>query len=176
MFDMENGYVHLYTGNGKGKTTAAMGLALRAAGHGKKIFIGQFMKGQYYGELTPLKSIQEIEVEQFGDEGCFHKDQMTSLHRDHALKGLDRIDHVMASNGYDVVVMDEICVALWFDLVTCDEVLQVVRKKPERAELILTGRQAPEVLYQAADLVTEMREVKHYYHTHGLLARDGIER
>ncbi|MFO7884323.1 MAG: cob(I)yrinic acid a,c-diamide adenosyltransferase [Desulfobacteraceae bacterium] len=173
---MDKGYIHLYTGDGKGKTTAALGLALRAAGHDRKIFIGQFMKGQYYGELTALKSIQGINIEQFGDEGCLHKDQMTEAHRMHAGQGLDRILEVMAMDFYDMVIMDEICVTVWFELLTTQAVLEVIQKKPLSLELVLTGRRAPKEFIEAADLVTEMKEVKHYYNTFGILARDGIER
>ncbi|MCP4114461.1 MAG: cob(I)yrinic acid a,c-diamide adenosyltransferase [Desulfobacteraceae bacterium] len=172
---METGYVHLYTGDGKGKTTAALGLSLRAAGHGLTTFIGQFMKGQYYGELTALKALPQVTVEQFGDEGCIQRHEVTDRHRAHAREGLARISQVMAEGCYSVIVMDEICVAIWFGLVSVAEVLAVVRSRPAGVELILTGRRAPEELVDAADLVTEMREVKHYY-SKGVLARDGIER
>ncbi len=172
---METGYVHLYTGDGKGKTTAALGLSLRAAGHGLKTFIGQFMKGQYYGELTALAAVPQVTVEQFGDEGCIQRHEVTDLHRGHAGKGLARISEVMAEGGYQVIIMDEICVAIWFGLVSVEDVLVVVQGRPAGVELVLTGRRAPTELVDAADLVTEMREVKHYY-SKGVLARDGIER
>ncbi len=172
---MDKGYVHIYTGDGKGKTTAALGLALRAAGHGRRVFIGQFMKGQFYGELASLKGILEITVEQFGDEGCFRKEDITAKHRKDAKEGLGRIETAMACDDYTMIVMDEICVALWFNLITLEEVLTLVRKKPDNLELVLTGRKAPDALIEMADLVTEMREVKHYY-SKGVLARDGIER
>ncbi|MEA2060540.1 MAG: cob(I)yrinic acid a,c-diamide adenosyltransferase [Thermodesulfobacteriota bacterium] len=173
---MDKGYIHLYTGDGKGKTTAALGLALRAAGHDRKVFIGQFMKGQYYGELTALQSIAGIDIEQFGDEGCLHKNQITEVHRNHARQGIDRILEVMAMDYYDMVIMDEICVTVWFDLLSPGDVLNVIEKKPVSLELVLTGRRAPKEFIEAADLVTEMKEVKHYYTTFGILARDGIER
>jgi cob(I)alamin adenosyltransferase len=169
------GYVHVYTGDGKGKTTAALGLALRAAGHGHTVFIGQFMKGQHYGELTSLARIPEVTVEQFGDEGCFRLSEVTERHRVHASQGLERVRTVMASGEYRVIIMDEISVAIWFGLVTEQEVLDLVEAKPIRTELVLTGRRAPDSLISRADLVTEMREIKHYY-TRGILARDGIER
>ncbi|MEA1966682.1 MAG: cob(I)yrinic acid a,c-diamide adenosyltransferase [Thermodesulfobacteriota bacterium] len=173
---MDKGYIHLYTGDGKGKTTAALGLALRAAGHGKRVFIGQFMKGQYYGELTSLKFVPGIDIEQFGDEGCIRKEEVTSLHREHARNGLKRICQVMESGEYQIVIMDEISVTIWFELVTTNDVLKVIKKKPFDTELILTGRRAPKEFFDAADLVTEMKEIKHYYNIHGILARDGIER
>ncbi len=172
---MEKGYVHIYTGDGKGKTTAALGLALRAAGHGFKVFIGQFMKGQYYGELSSLEHIPGIRIEQFGDEGCIRRHEVTAVHKEHAKAGLDRIAQVMAENVCSLIIMDEILVAIWFGLVSTDEVRAVVLNRPDGVELVLTGRQAPPQLLDLADLVTEMKEVKHYY-SKGVLARDGIER
>ncbi len=172
---MKKGYVHVYTGNGKGKTTAALGLAIRAAGHGHKIFIGQFMKGQFYGELASLKLIPQIDIEQFGDEGCIQKQDVTLLHKEHALKGLKKIMHVMESGEYEVIIMDEICVAIWFEIISLEDVLSVLNKKRDQTELILTGRKAPKEIIKIADLVTEMKEVKHYY-TQGIISRDGIER
>lgn len=168
-------FIQVYTGDGKGKTTAALGLALRAAGHGRRVYIGQFMKGQYYGELTSLKNVPGIEIEQFGDEGCFHRDEMTGEHKAMARQGLDRIRQKLLSDSYDLVIFDEICVALWFGLVEVDDLMSVLREKPDRTEIVLTGRKAPEEVIAAADLVTEMVEVKHYYQK-GVLARDAIER
>ena len=172
---MGKGYVHVYTGDGKGKTTAALGLALRAAGHGGKVFIGQFMKGQYYGELTSLERVPGIRIEQVGDEGCIRKEEVTDRHVRHAHQGLARIRGIMAEGDCSLIILDEICVAIWFGLVTTDQVLDLVDEKPESTELVLTGRQAPQELIRRADLVTEMREIKHYY-TQGVLARNGIER
>ncbi|MFH1155441.1 MAG: cob(I)yrinic acid a,c-diamide adenosyltransferase [Pseudomonadota bacterium] len=172
---MNTGYIHVYTGDGKGKTTAALGLAMRAAGHGKSVFIGQFMKGQYYGELSSLALVPGIDIEQFGDEGCFRKEEVTPLHCQHAAQGLERVRAVMASGDYFLVILDEICVAIWFDLISTRDVLALMEEKPRETELVLTGRRAPLELIERADLVTEMKEIKHYY-TRGILARDGIER
>jgi cob(I)alamin adenosyltransferase len=172
---MERGYIQIYTGDGKGKTTAAIGLALRASGHGMKTYIGQFMKGQYYGELTPLRDNPLIEVEQYGDEGCFRKEEVTPQHIAHAHEGLQRAAQAMASGRYDIVILDEINVAIWFELISEQEVLQLLERRPAHLELVLTGRRAPRSLIEKADLVTEMQEVKHYY-TQGVEARDGIER
>ena len=172
---MDTGFIHLYTGDGKGKTTAAMGLALRAAGHGWQVYIGQFMKGQFYGELASLKHVPEVTIEQFGDVGCFRKEEVTDLHRDQAHNGLERIREIFRDNRHQLVILDEICVTIWFGLVGLQEVLDLMEQKPPEVELVLTGRRAPDELTEAADLVTEMREVKHYY-TQGILARDGIER
>jgi cob(I)alamin adenosyltransferase len=171
---MARGYVHLYTGDGKGKTTAALGLALRCAGYKNKVFIGQFMKGMHYGELSVLQHIDEIDVEQFGDTGCIRKEEVTDLHRQQAETGMARIEQVLSSGEYKMVIMDEIVVALWFGIVELSRVLDILRQRPDTVELILTGRKAPEPLIKAADLVTEMQEIKHYYRD-GVPAREGIE-
>jgi len=170
-----NGQVQVYTGTGKGKTTAAIGLVVRAAGYGLRSFIGQFMKGLPYGELVALKAIPEISIEQFGDETCLHRKDVTELHRQQARTGLDRCRELMHKKTYDLIVLDEINVAIWFGLLSEQEVLGFVEEKPRNVELILTGRYAPQSIMIRADLVTEMRAVKHYFDK-GLLARDGIER
>ena len=168
------GYVQLYTGDGKGKTTAALGLALRCAGYKNRVFIGQFMKGQHYGELSTLAHIDGIDIEQFGDAGCFRREEVTDLHRQHAEQGIRRIEVILSSGGYRMVIMDEIAVAIWFGIVDLERVLGVLNKRPDGVELILTGRRAPEGLIQAANLVTEMQEISHYYRD-GITAREGIE-
>lgn len=172
---MKKGYIQVYTGNGKGKTTAAVGLAIRAAGNGMKTFIGQFMKGQSYGELSVLAAMEHIRVEQFGDEGCITRDQVTQGHIDHGTYGINRIKAIFQSDIYDLVVMDEVCVAVWFGIVPEKLLLDTLELKPERVELILTGRYAPEAVIKKADLVTRMEEIKHYYPSMGLAARAGIE-
>ena len=173
---MDKGFVQIYTGDGKGKTTAALGLALRAAGHGYRSFIGQFMKGQYYGEISSLKNVPEVDIEQFDDEVCcIHRDEVTDTHREHGQNGIDRIYEVMGSGKYQIIIMDEICVSIWFGIVAVENVLALIRNRPSGVELVLTGRRAPEELIEAADLVTEMKEIKHYY-TKGILARTGIEK
>ena len=168
-------YVQVYTGNGKGKTTAALGLSIRAAGHGLKTYIGQFMKGQHYGELTALRDNPCITIEQYGDIECIRRDQVTQKHMDQAKQGLSRARNAMLSGQYDLVVLDEINVTIWFGLLTEKQVLEFLDQRPESVEIILTGRNAPQELIQYADLVSEIKEVKHYYHQ-GILARDGIER
>lgn len=168
------GYVQIYTGDGKGKTTAALGLALRSAGYKRRVFIGQFMKGQHYGELSALAHIDEIVIEQFGDAGCIRREEVTDLHRQHAEKGIARIEEILFSGEYRMVIMDEIAVAIWFGIVDLERVLGVLRKRPDGVELILTGRRAPEQLLEAADLVTEMKEIRHYYQD-GVPARKGVE-
>jgi cob(I)alamin adenosyltransferase len=168
------GYVHLYTGDGKGKTTAALGLALRAAGHGLNVYVGQFMKRCPYGEHEELKGHPRITIEQFGSEGCIRRHEATGEHVELARHGLAISRGVLSPGAFDVVVLDEIDVAIWFGLITTDEVLEIVDSRPVHVELVLTGRQAPAALVERADLVTEMREVKHYYRE-GVLARPGIE-
>jgi cob(I)alamin adenosyltransferase len=168
------GYVQLYTGDGKGKTTAALGLALRSAGHKRRVFIGQFMKGQHYGELSALADIDEIDIEQFGDAVCIRREEVTDLHRQHAEQGIRRIEEILSSGIYQVVIMDEIAVTIWFGIVDLERVLGVLQRRPDGVEMILTGRRAPERLIEAADLVTEMQEIRHYYRD-GVPAREGIE-
>jgi len=171
---LSRGYVQVYTGDGKGKTTAALGLALRASGHGMHTYIGQFMKGQQYGELDALRNHPLITIEQYGDLRCIRREEVTSEHVSQAQRGLERARVAMLSGGYDIVVLDEANVAIWFGLLAVEDVLAFIDGKPERVEVVLTGRRAPQELVDRADLVTEMREVKHYY-AQGVLARDGIE-
>jgi cob(I)alamin adenosyltransferase len=169
------GLVQVYTGDGKGKTTAALGLALRAAGWGYRSFIGQFMKGQDCGELHSLTLLSPlVTIEQFGQPHFLRLGD--PLPEDIALtaRGLARIRKVLGSGGYQIVVLDEICVALHFRLATVEEVLGLIRGRPAGVELVLTGRRAPQAILDAADLVTEMVEVKHPYQR-GIPARRGIE-
>jgi len=169
-------YVHVYTGNGKGKTTAAFGLALRAAGHGMRTYVGQFMKGQVYGEIKALKGNPYITIEQFADEECLlRKEEVNEKHIKQAHDGLQRSREAMRSGRFQLVVLDEINVAIWFSLVAEKEVLNFLDERPEDLELVLTGRYAPDSLIERAHVVTEMRCVKHYY-DQGVCARDGIER
>ena len=173
---MKKGFVQIYTGNGKGKTTAAIGLAVRAAGHGMKSYIVQFMKDHPYGEIDSLERLSEwITLEQFGnDEFVFKKEHPDRKDVEVAQKGLDRAHEKMLSGVYDIVILDEVCVAIYFRLLKVDEVLKLIKEKPVHVELILTGRYCPQELYEKADLVTNMKEVKHYYQK-GIIARKGIE-
>ncbi len=167
------GYVHLYTGNGKGKTTAAIGLALRAAGAGKKVFIAQFVKGMHYSELDALKRFPEIEIRQYGLD-CFIKNEPTQKDIDAARTGLAEVTKVIAENSFDILILDEICIALYYHLFEEEEVVNLLKSRPKEMEIVLTGRYAPQSLYEIADLVTEMKEIKHYYND-GVEARKGIE-
>ncbi len=168
------GYIHIYTGNGKGKTTAAFGLAIRAFGAGKKVFIGQFVKGQVYSEVKALKKISpNIEIRQYGLE-CFIKHEPKPADIEMAQKGLAEVAKIIKSKKYDVIILDEINIALYYKLFPIEEVIHILQNKPSESEIIITGRYAPQALIEMADLVTEMKEVKHYY-TRGILAREGIE-
>ena len=174
MSEMERGYVQVYTGDGKGKTTAALGLALRASGHGLKVFIGQFMKGQDYSELRSAPRLEGLVMEQFGDPGWVYKGRLKPAQIEQAEAGMARAEAVLASGDFDVVILDEINMIVWFELVPLERVLALIASKPAGTELILTGRRAAPEVIERADLVTEMREVKHYY-TQKVPARRGIE-
>jgi cob(I)alamin adenosyltransferase len=171
------GYVQIYTGDGKGKTTAALGLALRAAGHGLRTYIGQFMKGQSYGELDAVRKLAPLVViEQFGRKSFVHlKDGPPAAEVRRARRGLARCREAMLSGRYAIVVFDEVLVAIFFNLLTEAEVHAVLDEKPDGVEVVLTGRRAPASLVRRADLVTEMKARKHYY-AKGVAARNGIER
>ena len=169
------GYVQVYTGNGKGKTTAAIGLAVRAAGANLKVFIGQFVKGMHYSELESLKRFSDlITIKQFGRE-CFIFHDPTEEDIKCARDGLQEAKEIINSGEYQVVILDEINIALYYNLFPIDEVIDIIKNKPENVELILTGRYAPQEIIDIADLVTEMREIKHYY-VKGVVAREGIEK
>ncbi|NPV89762.1 MAG: cob(I)yrinic acid a,c-diamide adenosyltransferase [Firmicutes bacterium] len=174
---LKKGYVQVYTGNGKGKTTAALGLAFRAMGRGMKTYIGQFMKGQKYGELVSAGLCGPfITIEQYGKDTFIHvKNPPNEEDIRMAHEGLDKAKKAMLSGEYDIVVFDEINTSHWFNLISVEEMLDVIRSKPDGVEIVFTGRYAPAGVIEAADLVTEMVEVKHYYQQ-GVPARDGIER
>jgi cob(I)alamin adenosyltransferase len=173
----KKGYIQVYTGNGKGKTTAAVGLAIRAAGHGLRTYIGQFLKGQPYGEIEALRRFSGlITIEQFGRKGFVHVTENPDEEDiNRARQGLERCLQAMLSGRYQIIVLDEIHVALYFGLIEEKEMLAFLDKKPEPVEVILTGRYAPPAIIRRADLVTEMKERKHYYQK-GVMARKGIEK
>ena len=169
------GCIQIYTGDGKGKTTAALGVAIRAAGYGLRTYIGQFMKGQHYGEMTALRDNEYITIEQYGHIHCIRREEVTQQDIDLAEKGLVLALDAMLSRKYDIVVLDEINVAIWFGLLSVKQVMDFLNKRPENIEVILTGRRASQELIECADLVSEIKEVKHYYNQ-GIPARNGIER
>jgi cob(I)alamin adenosyltransferase len=174
---LEKGYVQLYTGNGKGKTTAALGLALRAAGAGLKTIIIQFMKGQHYSELGSVLQLKNlITIEQYGSSRfCMVNGENFKEHSLLAKNAMKRIQEVITGNDFDIIILDEIVTSLYFKIITLDEIAQLIGQKPANKELVLTGRGAPQQLIDLCDLVTEMKEVKHYY-TRGVNARTGIEK
>ena len=174
-YHLNKGLIQLYYGNGKGKTTAAMGLALRAAGCGLKVYIAQFVKGLKYSELISLAKLKDnITVRQYG-RGCFIRKEATQKDVEAAQKGFEEVKKIIVSGKYDVVILDEITIAEYFKLISVEDILALMASKPKNVELILTGRKADSRIIEAADLVTEMVEIKHYYNE-GIEAREGIEK
>ncbi|MEN3041969.1 MAG: cob(I)yrinic acid a,c-diamide adenosyltransferase [Fervidobacterium sp.] len=167
------GYIHVYTGNGKGKTTAALGLALRAICAGKKVYMGQFIKGMKYSELDAVKYLNGFVIEQYG-RSCFIKNSPTQEDIQFAQMGLEKIRQVILSGQFDIVILDEINVAVHYKLIKAEQVIEIINQRPENVEIILTGRYAPKQFIEIADLVTNMEEIKHYYQN-GIKARKGIE-
>lgn len=169
------GYVQIYTGNGKGKTTAALGLALRAAGAGLKCYIGQFIKGMHYSEMHSLQRYSDlITIKQFGRD-CFIYNAPEQEDYQRARQGLEQIREVVSSGEYQLVILDEVTIANTYQLIGVQDVLDLIENSPDHVEIILTGRNADPKLLEAANLVTEMRESKHYFQK-GVQAREGIEK
>lgn len=171
---MKDGYVQVYTGDGKGKTTAALGLCLRAVGSGLRVYLGQFLKNSKCSEIKALKShLKSVEIHQFGS-GRFVRGKPTEADIRKAATGFLQITDAVLSGKYDLVVADELNVAVALELVTPENVLELIRAKPVHVELVITGRSAHPKVMRSADLVTEMRKKKHYYDK-GVHARRGIE-
>ena len=169
------GYVHVYTGEGKGKTTAALGLALRAAGAGSSVFFAQFVKGMEYSEVKSLKRYDDyIKLKQYGT-GCFIFGKPGKKDIEAARYALEDLKHIILSGDYQMVILDEANIATYYNLISVEELLALIRERPAHVEIIITGRYADKKIIDVADLVTEMLEIKHYYHK-GVEARDGIER
>jgi cob(I)alamin adenosyltransferase len=168
------GLIHVYTGNGKGKTTAAVGQAIRACGHGARVVMIQFMKGREYGELRCADLLDNFEILQFGRDQFVDKSNPAQIDIEYARKGLNAAKEIVEKGDCDLLVLDEINVALDFALLPVEEVLALLAGKPEQIEVILTGRNAPQEMIDIADLVTEMREIKHPYQL-GIEMRKGIE-
>jgi len=171
------GFIQVYTGNGKGKTTAALGLALRAAGHGMKTYIGQFLKGQPTGEIQASKKLAPlIRIEQFGRKRFIDvTDGVDDADIDRARQGLRKSLEAMLSGEFRIIVLDEVNTAVHFKILSEQDVLNFLARKPRDVEVILTGRYATPAMIERADLVTEMRELKHYG-DRGVKAREGIEK
>ena len=169
------GFIQVYTGNGKGKTTAAFGLALRATGAGLKVYFAQFIKGMKYSELESIKKFDDLIVlKQYGRD-CFIKKNPEQQDIDLAQKGFNAVKEIVLSGKYDIVILDEITIAIFYSLINEDDLLKLMQNKPEHVELVITGRYATNAIIEQADLVTEMKEIKHYYQK-GITARTGIEK
>ena len=171
---LKKGLIHVYTGNGKGKTTAAIGLGIRATGAGLKVYMIQFMKGRRYSEIDALKQIPNFTVTQFGRDEFVSKEKPEQIDIDLARKGFDHAKNILTTGEYDVVILDEINVALDYHLIPLADVLGLMKEKPEKVELVFTGRYAPVELIQQADVVSEIVEIKHPYQK-GVQCRKGID-
>lgn len=172
---LEQGLVQVYTGEGKGKTTAALGLALRALGRGLKVFMLQFLKGDDTGELHAGRLFADnFVIEQTGLKGFIRRDRIAEADIHRAQAALRRAKEILVTGEYDLVILDEINVAMYFELIPVREVLHLLQDRAPQVEVVLTGRYAPQEIIDAADLVTEMKNIKHYYEA-GVPARKGIE-
>ncbi|MCD6198882.1 MAG: cob(I)yrinic acid a,c-diamide adenosyltransferase [Deltaproteobacteria bacterium] len=168
-------YIHVYTGDGKGKTTAALGLTLRADGAGWRVLFAQFLKHGEFSEIKALKKLgEQVTIRQYGS-GRFLKGRPSEKEKEMALAGLSEIMQVMEEGKYDLIVLDEINVAVHFGLIPLKSVMSLLEKRPQDVELILTGRWASKEIMERADLVTEVRMIKHYF-SKGVPAREGIEK
>ncbi|MFH1355195.1 MAG: cob(I)yrinic acid a,c-diamide adenosyltransferase [Candidatus Omnitrophota bacterium] len=165
--------IQVYTGNGKGKTTAALGLALRASGAGLKVYICQFAKGRKYSEHNSLKKIKNIKVEQYG-RSCFIKRSPSVKDIRLAEKGLENVKKIICKKAFDIVILDEINIAIKLNLIKAESVINIIKLAPKRTELILTGRYAHPQILKLADLISEINEKKHYFKK-GVFGRKGIE-
>lgn len=170
---MEKGYIQVYTGDGKGKTTAALGLAIRALGKGKKVAIVQFLKkSESYGEYLFLS--EKITFLQFGFPYFIDPKNLKTGEIDLVKKGIEKSKEIIFSGLYDLVILDEILVTVLFKMVDESVIVEIMKNKPSDVELVLTGRGATKKIIENADLVTEMKEIKHYFKK-GVNAREGIE-
>jgi len=168
-------YIHVYTGDGKGKTTAALGLVLRAVGAGWMVLFTQFLKHGEFSEIKALKKLgDQVTIRQYGS-GRFTKGRPSEKEMEMARTGLSEIMQVMEEGKYDLIVLDEINVAVHFGLIPLEGIISLLEKRPQDVELVLTGKWAPKEIMERADLVTEARMIKHYF-SKGVRAREGIEK
>lgn len=168
-------YIHVYTGKGKGKTTAALGLILRAYGAALRVFFAQFLKKGNYSEIGVLQKMSDrVTVRQYGS-GDFIEDRPSVDDIRAVKKGMSEVEDALKSGEYDLVVLDEANVALFYKIIDIDHFITMLRERSEGVEVVLTGRYAHDRLIEIADLVTEMKEIKHYYRN-GVEARKGIEK
>jgi len=172
---LRRGLVQIFTGDGKGKTSAAIGAVIRALGHGLRVYIGFFMKGDHpSGERNILSQLPNVTMESFGAGGLVDPANIKPEEKEQAKRGLAAASKAMLSGNYDLLVLDELNLAVAWKLIELDEVVRLISDKPQNVELILTGRRADTKLVQMADLVTEMLKIKHPYDK-GIMARKGIE-
>jgi len=172
---LKKGLVEVFTGSGKGKTSAALGVVLRAAGQGLRSHIIYFMKGEYpYGERKVFPLLPNVTYQSFGHEDFVDPNNVKDEERQQARQGLEAARQALAGGDYDLVVLDEINIAVAWKLIGIEEVLQLIEDKPQNVELILTGRHADPRLIERADLVTDMVEIKHPFRK-GIKARRGID-
>ncbi len=174
MSEGQIGLVMVYTGDGKGKTTAALGLAFRAAGHGLKVLAVHFLKGRDYGEAKAAEIFPNFDVVKAGREKFVNRDNPDPEDVKLAKEGLSRAGEAAASGQYDLIVLDEINVALNYNLVSLQDVLELIEKRAPGVNLVLTGRNAPPEILEKADMISEVKEIKHHFAS-GIKAREGIE-
>jgi len=171
---IKQGLIQVYFGSGKGKTTCALGQAFRAMGHGFKVYMIQFMKGNVkYGEIEHAKNIEQLTIKQFGRPDLISEPEPIDI--DEAKAGIEHAKEILMSDEYDIVILDEVGVAVDMGLIPVEPVLELMKNKPEHVELIITGRKVHPKIKELADLVTQMKQVKHYFATQGINARFGIE-
>jgi cob(I)alamin adenosyltransferase len=172
---MQQGLFIIFTGNGKGKTSAALGMALRAAGHNMRILILQFIKGAWnYGELEALKRFEEITIQPLGTGFTWQKESLEE-DRELARLGWQKAERELRRGDYDMIILDELNYVLSYGLLSVESVREAIRCRPKKLHVVVTGRNAPDELIHAADLVTEMRQIKHPYQDWGIKAQQGIE-
>lgn len=171
---IKQGLVQVYFGSGKGKTTCALGQAFRALGHGFRVYMIQFMKGNVkYGEIDHAKKIENFTIKQFGRPDLIAEPEKVDI--EEAKKGIEHAKEILMSDEYDIVILDEVGVAIDMGLIPVEPVLELMKNKPKHVELIITGRKVHPKIKEQADLVTQMKQVKHYFATQGISARYGIE-
>lgn len=172
--DDKKGLVMVFTGDGKGKTTASLGAAMRAVGHGTRVYMIQFMKGRLYGEIAASRKLEGLTIEQHGRDEFVDPKNPDPVDSELALRGWARVLEIVEKENPGMVILDEINVAVAFGLIPEETVAEFIRNRPSHLDLILTGRYAPEGFFALADTVTEMVEIKHHYNA-GVEMRKGIE-
>lgn len=176
----KHGYIQVYTGNGKGKTTASLGLAMRALGRNWKVLLIMFTKGgDNYGELVSFKNLSEninknLRIEQAGLDRIVYKENQNEKDNEAILKGFELAKNAIKNNEYNLIILDEINIAIDLEIINVDEVVELLKNKPDDMEIVLTGRNAHKKIVEIADLVSEIKPIKHYWNK-GVVAREGIE-